>query len=92
MIEVFKILDAFIFRDKGILLTGITKDESLRILDGQNVVIRASDGGEVNKVSLGFELMRNCWSPHKLRNMALLVKDEGENPSKYLKSRVLLNV
>lgn len=92
MIEVFKVMDTFVIEGKGIVLVGITKDESLKIPDRVGVVIQNVNGDKIFKQSLGFELLRNCFSPHKPRNMALLVKNEGEDPNNYLGSIVWSNV
>jgi len=75
MQRIFTVLDRFDIPGKGLALTGVTEDDSLVIENGSTVIIKRADLPDIETRSLGFELMRNDWSPHKPKNMALLLPD-----------------
>ncbi len=73
MERIFAVLDLFEIPEKGLVLTGVPEDDSKSIHEGSTVMLKRPDLPDLVTVALGFELMRNCWSPHKPRSMALLV-------------------
>ena len=80
MQKIFVIKDKFEIDDKGIALVGVTENESLLFQKGDRATLKQPNFPELKVEVLGFELMRNCWSPHKPRNMCLLIsKSVGIN-------------
>jgi len=75
MEKIFIIEDAFEIPGKGIALVGITEDDSLSLQEGDIAILKQPNLPELEVMVLGFELMRNSWSPHKPRNMCLLVPE-----------------
>jgi hypothetical protein len=78
MSRVFSIADKFTLPKKGVVFTGepFPEAENCRLAEGAIISVR-TDGKEVlSAPMLGFELMRNTWSPHKPRTMAVLIGEE----------------
>jgi len=77
MTPVFQILDQFEI-EKGLVLTGspMPHAEDHKLEEGANVEIRSAGRTVLSSKVAGFELMRNCWSPHGPRPMAVLLKAE----------------
>ena len=74
MNKIFIIKDKFEIKDKSIIaLTGVTHDDSLAITPGEPVIIKQKNLPNIEAKAISFELLRNCWSPHKPRNMALAI-------------------
>ena len=71
--RVFIVCDRFEIEGKGLVLTGVTHDDSLRIKNGAIVLIKRPMLPDIEAVSLGFEVFRNDWSPQKPRNFGLLI-------------------
>ena len=92
MKKVFVIEDKFEINGKGIVLVGITEDDSLKFQNGDIAVIKQANSHEVSVEVLGFELMRNTWSPHKPRNMSILIPSNIGIENIKLKSEVWGNV
>lgn len=76
MTRIFTVVDRFEIAGKGLALTGITDDDSLSVKDGSIVTIKRPGLADIETHALGFQIMRNCWSPHKPRNMALLIPSD----------------
>ena len=92
MKKVFVIEDKFEIKGKGIALMGVPEDDSHKLKVGESVVIKQNSLAEIKAEVLGFELMRNCWSPHKPRNMSLLLSAEIGVNNIELKSEVWCNI
>lgn len=92
MKKVFVIEDKFEISGKGIALVGVTDDDSKVFQKGDIVVIKQSSSKDINAEVLGFELMRNTWSPHKPRNMSILIPSSIGIENIGLKSEVWGNV
>lgn len=75
MTPVFQILDQFEI-EKGLVLTGLPMShaENHKLEEGANIEIRSAGRTLLASKVAGFELMRNCWSPHRPRPMAVLLK------------------
>lgn len=73
---VFTVIYRFEITVEGLALAGITHDDTLRIRHGSHVIIKRPGLTDIETEALGFELLRNTWSPHKPRNMALLIPAE----------------
>jgi hypothetical protein len=69
---VFVVIDRFDIPGKGIALTGITHDDSLHIPIGADITIKRFSLPDIQSQALGFEVLRNCWSPDKPRNFSVL--------------------
>lgn len=78
MTRVFKILDKYVIEGKGIALSGIPFLEVVDccLVKGAEVEVKSASLGIANSKLAGFELMRNCWSPHKPRAMCVLLNVE----------------
>ncbi len=75
MVRAFKIYDKFVIEGKGVALTGAPFPEvdGFYLAEDVGVEVR-SDGAPILRTkSRGFELLRNTWSPHKPRDMAVLI-------------------
>lgn len=92
MKKVFVIEDKFEINGKGIALVGIAEDDSLRLQKGDIAVIKQANSHALTVEVLGFELMRNTWSPQKPRNMSILIPSEIGIENIKLKSEVWGNV
>jgi len=92
MKKVFVIEDKFEIDGKGIALVGVTDDDSQKIGEGESIIIKDIGAQDLNVKVLGFELMRNCWSPHKPRNMCLLISSSVGIDNIQIKSEVWANV
>lgn len=92
MKKVFIIEDKFEVVGKGIALVGITDDDSQKIVEGESVLIKEVGLQDIDTKALGFELMRNCWAPHKPRNMCLLIPNTVGIDNIRIKSEVWANV
>lgn len=73
MIKIFVVEDIFEVKDKGIALVGVTEDDFLSIKDDDVILLKQPELPDIETTILGFELMRNSWSPHKPRNMCILI-------------------
>ena len=67
--------DKFEVAGKGIALVGITEDESLSLKKGDIAYIKQPSLSPIEIEVLGFELMRNTWSPQKKRNMCIQLSE-----------------
>jgi hypothetical protein len=76
MQRIFTVVDRFEIAGKGLALIGITDDDSLIIRDGSRVTIKRPGMDDIETFALGLELLRNTWSPHKPRNIALLIPND----------------
>ena len=76
MKKLFVIEDKFEIEGKGIALIGVPDDDAKKLEKGDVIIIKQGDAREINTQVLGFELMRNSWSPHKPRNMCVLISSE----------------
>jgi hypothetical protein len=65
--------DRFEIEGKGLVLACVTHDDTLRLEAGKLIEIRLASSPAIRTRILGFELLRNDWSPHKPKNMAVLV-------------------
>lgn len=92
MNKIFVIEDKFEIEGKGIALQGVTEDDSMEFHAGDVAVIKQAYLQEITTEVLGFELMRNSWSPHKPRNMCILISSEIGIENIELKSEVWSNV
>lgn len=88
MKKVFIVEDKFEIEGRGIALTGVTEDDTLKLAIGEIAIIKQKKLPEISAEVLGFELMRNCWSPHKPRNMCLLLSSDIGINNIELKSEV----
>jgi hypothetical protein len=81
MIRAFTIHDKFVLEGKGIALVGTPFPETVncRLSEGTKVEVRSGGVVFVTAKLAEFELMRNCWSPHLPRGMAVLVKIKDFN-------------
>jgi hypothetical protein len=70
---VFVVIDRFDVHGKGTALTGIAHDDSLHIPIGTDITIKRSSLPDIQSQALGFEVLRNCWSPNKPRNFCVLL-------------------
>ncbi len=83
MTRAFTILDKFVLEGKGIALLGVPFPELVdcSLSEGAGIEVRSAGAVVVRTKIVGFELMRNCWSPQKPRGMAVLVDtDDFELP------------
>jgi hypothetical protein len=71
--RIFVVIDRFNLAGKGTLLTGITHDDSLCIPVGAEITIKRPSLPDLQAETLGFEVFRNCWSPHQPRNFCILL-------------------
>ena len=71
MKKLFVVKDKFEVKGKGIALVGITENESLSLKKGDIAYIKQPSLPPIEVEVLGFELMRNTWSPHKKRSMCI---------------------
>jgi hypothetical protein len=72
---IFTVVDRFDIKGKGTVLTGITKDDSLRLRAGDCITIKRPSLPDIESEVLGFEVFRNDWSPHKPRNFGILLPE-----------------
>jgi hypothetical protein len=70
---VFVVIDRFDIAGKGTALTGITHDDSLYIPIGADITIKRPSLPNIHSEALGFEVLRNCWSPNEPRNFCILL-------------------
>jgi hypothetical protein len=73
MQKIFTIKDRFDIPGKGLALTGITENDNLCLEIGSTITIKRLSTVNIQAEVLGFELLKNCFSPNKPRNMAILV-------------------
>lgn len=73
MQHICTVKDCFDIKGKGIALTCAAHDDSLIIPVGSEIEIRQPGAVTIHTRALGFELLRNSWSPHLPRNMGVLV-------------------
>jgi hypothetical protein len=66
-------MDQFDLSGKGTGVTCITHDDSLRLHSGNKVVIKRPSLPDLEVEILGFEVLRNDWSPQKPHNFAILL-------------------
>ncbi|GEP46098.1 hypothetical protein [Brevifollis gellanilyticus] len=88
MERIFVVLDRFEIPGKGLALTGAIEDDSKQIHEGSTVMLKRPGLPDLLTVATGFELIRNCWSPHKPRNVVLLIPIEVGLENVPLKSEV----
>jgi hypothetical protein len=70
---VFVVVDRFDIVGKGTALTGITHDDSPHIPIGADVTVKRPSLPDIQSKVLGFEVLRNCWSPNEPRNFCILL-------------------
>jgi hypothetical protein len=70
---VFVVVDRFDIVGKGTALTGITHDDSPHIPIGADVTVKRPSLPDIQSKVLGFEVLRNCWSPEEPRNFCILL-------------------
>lgn len=75
MNRIFVVMDRFDIKGKGLCLVGTPTDEASPLEVGQKVIIRRMGRPEIETVILGFEQLRNCFSPHLPRPFAVLVSE-----------------
>ncbi|HEY1083268.1 MAG TPA: hypothetical protein VGE29_13455 [Prosthecobacter sp.] len=75
MTRVFKAVEKFVIEGKGIAVMGLPFPEAAgcTLVKGTEIEIRSPGLAIVKTRLAGFELMRNCWSPHKPRVMCVLL-------------------
>ncbi|MES2736776.1 MAG: hypothetical protein V4672_10690 [Verrucomicrobiota bacterium] len=78
MTRVFKIIDKYVIEGKGIALSGIPFLEvaDCGLAKEAEVEVKSAGLGIAKTKLAGFELMRNCWSPHKPKAMCVLLNLE----------------
>jgi hypothetical protein len=76
MTKALEILDAFDIEGKGTVIIGLPEIEESRIPKGSTIYLCRAGYDDSSFEVLGRELMRNDWSPHKPRSLALLISHE----------------
>jgi hypothetical protein len=88
MKKIFVIEDRFEINGRGIALIGVTDDDSMEFKKGDVALIKQANSHDIHVEVLGFELMRNTWSPDKPRNMSILVPSDTDIENISFKSEV----
>ncbi|MFZ6642691.1 hypothetical protein ACO0LL_23405 [Undibacterium sp. TC4M20W] len=74
MYKLFELDDVFEIKGKGLALAGIAGDKELALPVKASVIFAKKQNSDFLPLTLlDAEYMRNCWSPHKPKNMILLV-------------------
>ncbi|MBU2708708.1 hypothetical protein KCM76_22135 [Zooshikella marina] len=90
--KVFIVEDKFAIKGKGIVITGVPEGHSLKVYEGDEIYIKQKLSKDIRTTVLKLELFRNCWSPHKPRNLGLLIPKQIGIENVELKSVVFIDV